>query len=108
MKENPGRGFCCWSFGSYKQNCIISPDVNRPEYRAVSFMELADAYYDQIEALVEGGVDILLPETTFDTLNLKTAIYAIEKFLKEKTKTSCNAFSDNYRCIRQNLIRTNY
>ena len=87
MKENPGREvFVAGALGPTNRTASISPDVNRPEYRAVSFMELADAYYDQIEALVEGGVDILLPETTFDTLNLKAAIYAIEKFFEGKDK----------------------
>ncbi len=85
MKENPGREvFVAGALGPTNRTASLSPDVNRPEYRAVSFMELADAYYDQIEALVEGGVDILLPETTFDTLNLKAAIYAIEKFFEDK------------------------
>ena len=66
MKENKGREvFVAGALGPTNRTASISPDVNRPEYRAVSFMELADAYYDQIEALVEGGVDILLPETTF-------------------------------------------
>ena len=54
--------------------------MNDPSYRAVSFDQLVDAYREQTEALVEGGVDILMPETTFDTLNLKAAIYAIESF----------------------------
>ena len=85
MAANPGREvFVAGALGPTNRTASISPDVNRPEYRAVSFMELADAYYDQIEALVEGGVDILLPETTFDTLNLKAAIYAIEKYFEDK------------------------
>jgi 5-methyltetrahydrofolate--homocysteine methyltransferase len=58
----------------------MSPDVNRPEYRAASYDELYKAYYEQTEALVEGGVDLLLPETVFDTLNLKACLHAIADF----------------------------
>ena len=72
-------------------------------------MELADAYYDQIEALVEGGVDILLPETTFDTLNLKAAIYAIEKYFEDKDERLPVMLSANHhRRLWTDLIGTNY
>ena len=81
MDKYPGRQcFVAGAIGPTNKTASMSPDVNNPAYRAVSFQELVDAYYEQIEALVEGGVDILLPETTFDTLNLKAAIYAIEQF----------------------------
>ena len=81
MADNPGRK--CWvagSIGPTNRTASMSPDVNDPGFRAVTFNELVDAYYDQVEALVEGGVDLLLPETTFDTLNLKASLFAIEKF----------------------------
>lgn len=85
QKENPGRKcFVAGALGPTNRTASLSPDVNRPEYRAVTFQELVDAYYEQIEALVEGGVDLLLPETTFDTLNLKASIFALESFF-EKT-----------------------
>ena len=58
----------------------ISPDVNDPGFRAVTFDELVEVYREQTEALIEGGVDILLPETTFDTLNLKAALFAIRRY----------------------------
>jgi len=61
----------------------MSPDVNRPEYRAVTFAQLAEAYGEQVRALIEGGVDVLLPETTFDTLNLKAALWAMEEVFDE-------------------------
>ena len=61
----------------------MSPDVNDPGYRAVTFDQLVSAYYEQASALVEAGVDILLPETTFDTLNLKACLFAIEKYFEE-------------------------
>ncbi len=81
MDKYPGRQcFVAGAIGPTNKTASMSPDVNNPAYRAVSFQELVDAYREQIEALVEGGVDILLPETTFDTLNLKAAIYALEEF----------------------------
>jgi len=61
----------------------LSPDVNRPGYRTVSFDQVSEAYYEQISALVDGGVDILLVETIFDTLNAKACIFAIEKYFRD-------------------------
>ncbi|HBE72381.1 MAG TPA: 5-methyltetrahydrofolate--homocysteine methyltransferase [Planctomycetaceae bacterium] len=66
------------AMGPTNRTASLSPDVSRPEYRATSYDELKQAYYDQAEALVEAGVDILMPETVFDTLNLKAAIHALE------------------------------
>ncbi len=66
----------------------MSPDVNDPGYRAVTFDQLVAAYYEQVAALVEAGVDILLPETTFDTLNLKACLFAIEKYFDGHGHTS--------------------
>ncbi len=85
QRDNPGREcFVAGAIGPTNRTASLSPDVNRPEFRAVTFRDLVDAYYEQIEALVAGGVDLLLPETTFDTLNLKAAIFALEEFF-EKT-----------------------
>ena len=72
--------FVAGAIGPMNKTLSLSPDVNNPGYRAVTFDEVADAYYEQIEALVEGGVDILLVETIFDTLNAKAAIFAIKKY----------------------------
>lgn len=69
--------FVAGAIGPTNRTCSLSPDVNRPEYRATSYDELYKAYYDQAAALVEGGVDLLLPETVFDTLNLKACLHAI-------------------------------
>lgn len=81
MAANPDRQcFVAGAIGPTNRTASLSPDVNRPEYRAVTFNQLVDAYYEQVVALVKGGVDILQPETTFDTLNLKAALFAIEKF----------------------------
>jgi 5-methyltetrahydrofolate--homocysteine methyltransferase len=75
--------FVAGALGPTNKTASMSPDVNNPAFRAIRFGELVDAYYEQIHGLVEGGVDILLPETAFDTLNLKAAIFAIEKFFDE-------------------------
>ena len=72
--------FVAGAIGPTNRTCSLSPDVNRPEYRATSYDELYKAYYEQIDALVEGGVDLLLPETVFDTLNLKACLHAIADF----------------------------
>lgn len=84
MEKNPDRKcYVAGALGPTNRTASLSPDVNRPEYRAVTFQELVDSYYEQAKFLVEGGVDILLPETTFDTLNLKAAIFAIKKLENE-------------------------
>ncbi len=71
------------SLGPTNKTASLSPDVNNPGYRAVSFDELAQAYYEQTKALVEGGVDIILIETIFDTLNAKAALFAVTKYYDE-------------------------
>jgi 5-methyltetrahydrofolate--homocysteine methyltransferase len=85
MTKNPGcHCFVAGSLGPTNKTLSISPDVNNPSFRAVTFQEMVDSYYEQVSGLVDGGVDILLPETVFDTLNLKAAIFAIEKFFDER------------------------
>jgi 5-methyltetrahydrofolate--homocysteine methyltransferase len=71
--------FVAGSVGPTNKTCSMSPDVNNPAYRALSFDTLADAYEQQMEALLKGGVDALLIETIFDTLNAKAAIVAAER-----------------------------
>ena len=68
------------SMGPTNRTASLSPDVNDPGYRAVTFEELVDAYTEQIRGLVDGGVDMLLVETVFDTLNAKAALFAIEQY----------------------------
>ena len=75
--------FVAGAIGPMNKTLSLSPDVNNPGYRAVTFDEVTGAYYEQISALVEGGVDILLVETIFDTLNAKAAIFAIKKYFKD-------------------------
>jgi len=80
QKNNPKSGrkiFVAGSIGPTNRTASMSPDVNRPSFRAITFDELYNAYYEQTKSLIEGGVDLLLPETTFDTLNLKAALLAI-------------------------------
>ncbi|MYZ54047.1 homocysteine S-methyltransferase family protein [Malikia spinosa] len=74
--------FAAGALGPTPKTASISPDVNDPAARNVSFEELRRSYYEQVEALVEGGVDVLLVETIFDTLNAKAALYAIEEFFE--------------------------
>lgn len=84
MEKNPGRVcFVAGSIGPTNKTASMSPDVQNPAYRAVSFDDLANAYYEQVRGLIEGGVDILLVETIFDTLNAKAALYAIEQYAEE-------------------------
>ena len=81
MAKDPSRPrFVAGAIGPTNRTASLSPDVNDPSKRNVTFDQLVDSYYAQIAALVEGGVDILMPETTFDTLNLKAAIFALENF----------------------------
>jgi len=78
--------FVAGAIGPMNKTLSLSPDVNNPGYRAVTFDEVADAYYEQIKGLVDGGVDMLLVETIFDTLNAKAAIYAINKYFRDTKK----------------------
>ena len=85
--EEPGRRcFVAGAIGPTNKTASMSPDVNNPAFRAVSYQELVDAYYEQIAGLIDGGVDLLLAETVFDTLNLKAAIFAIENFFRDRGK----------------------
>ena len=76
--------FVAGSIGPTNRTASISPDVNDPGYRAVSFDDLVLAYAQQIEALIDGGVDILLIETVFDTLNAKAALYACDQVFEKR------------------------
>ncbi|MBL86978.1 MAG: 5-methyltetrahydrofolate--homocysteine methyltransferase [Winogradskyella sp.] len=84
-KANPEKPrFVAGSIGPTNRTASLSPDVNRPEYRAVTFDELRIAYKQQVEALIDGGSDILLVETIFDTLNAKAALFAIQEVKEER------------------------
>ncbi|WP_109851584.1 homocysteine S-methyltransferase family protein [Aquimarina sp. AU58] len=83
-KEPHKPRFVAGSIGPTNRTASMSPDVNDPGYRAVTFDELRIAYKQQVEALLDGGVDILLVETIFDTLNAKAALFAIEEVKDER------------------------
>ena len=75
--------FVAGSIGPTNRTASLSPDVNNPGYRAVTFDELKDAYKFQVKGLIDGGVDVLLVETVFDTLNAKAALFAIQEYYLE-------------------------
>ena len=76
--------FVCGALGPTNRTASLSPDVNDPGFRNVSFDELAVAYGEQVRGLLDGGVDVLLVETVFDTLNCKAALFAIQSLLEER------------------------
>jgi 5-methyltetrahydrofolate--homocysteine methyltransferase len=76
--------FVAGAIGPTNRTLSLSPDVNRPAYRNITFDELATAYQQQAEALLEGGVDVLLIETVFDTLNAKAALYAVQEAFEQR------------------------
>lgn len=76
--------FVAGSIGPTNRTASISPDVNDPGFRGITFDELVNAYKEQVNALMDGGVDILLVETVFDTLNAKAALFAIDEVYTER------------------------
>ena len=87
-KINPEKPrFVAGSIGPTNRTASMSPDVNDPGFRAVTFDDLVKAYSEQTNALIEGGVDILLIETIFDTLNAKAALFAVDSVLEERNIT---------------------
>ncbi len=75
--------FVAGSIGPTTKAASVVVDVNRPGYRAVTFDELVESYYEQVSGLIAGGVDLLFPETAIDTLNLKACLFAIEKYFED-------------------------
>ena len=75
--------FVAGAIGPMNKTLSLSPDVNNPGYRALTFDEAVEAYYEQVKGLVDGGVDLLLIETIFDTLNAKAAIFAVKKYFRD-------------------------
>ena len=85
LEEDPSKPrFVAGAMGPTNRTASISPDVNNPGFRAVSFDGLVDAYYEQAKGLIDGGADLLLIETIFDTLNAKAALFAVDKLLDER------------------------
>ena len=86
-KLNPSKPrWVAGSMGPLNKTLSLSPDVNDPGYRAVTFDQVVDAYEEQVKGLIDGGVDLLLVETVFDTLNCKAALFAINKYFDETGK----------------------
>ena len=82
-KEPNKPRFVAGAMGPTNRTASMSPDVNDPGYRAVTFDQLVEAYKDQTKGLIEGGVDLILVETIFDTLNAKAALFAIDTYFEE-------------------------
>ena len=82
--EDGVRRFVAGALGPTNRTASISPDVNNPGFRAISFDELRVAYAEQVRGLIDGGADIILIETIFDTLNAKAAVFATEEVFAEK------------------------
>ncbi len=87
-KDPAKQRYVAGAIGPLNKTLSLSPDVNNPGYRAVTFDEVAAAYTEQVRGLVDGGVDILLIETIFDTLNAKAAIYAIQNYFRKNPLTN--------------------
>src|ERR1017187_604253 len=87
-KEDDRRRFVAGALGPTNRTASISPDVSNPGFRAISFDQLRAAYGEQIRGLLDGGADLLLIETIFDTLNAKAAIYAIAEISAELDRKS--------------------
>ena len=87
-QQNPEKPrFVAGAIGPTNKTASLSPDVNNPGFRAISFEALRKAYKQQAEALIDGGVDLLLVETVFDTLNAKAALFAIEEIKEERNSS---------------------
>ena len=86
VAESGKTAWVAGAIGPMSKTLSLSPDVNNPGFRAVTFDQVVNAYYEQVKGLVEGGVDMLLIETIFDTLNAKAAIFAIKKYFQDTGK----------------------
>ncbi|KHJ77538.1 homocysteine S-methyltransferase, partial [Oesophagostomum dentatum] len=87
QKETGRRCFVCGSIGPTNKTLSISPSVEKPEMRNITFQELVKAYGEQARSLLEGGVDVLLVETVFDTANAKAALFAIRSLFEDEGQT---------------------
>src|SRR5438552_1267047 len=84
MAAHPKRTcFVAGALGPTNKTTSLSPDVNNPAFRAINYDQLVEAYYEQTRGLVEGGVDVLLVETVFDSLNSKAALFALDKYFED-------------------------
>lgn len=86
IRQSGRQAWIAGAIGPLNKTLSLSPDVNNPGYRAVTFDEVVIAYTEQVRGLSDGGVDLLLIETIFDTLNAKAAIFAIKKYFRENNR----------------------
>jgi 5-methyltetrahydrofolate--homocysteine methyltransferase len=94
--KNPSKPrYVAGSIGPTNRTLSLSPDVNDPGFRAVTFDELVDAYYEQIQGLMDGGADLLLVETIFDTLNAKAALFAIDLYQTDRKNGTLRPLQSN-------------
>jgi 5-methyltetrahydrofolate--homocysteine methyltransferase len=101
--------FVAGAIGPMNKTASLSPDVNDPGFRAVTFDQLVAAYKEQVEALLDGGVDILLVETIFDTLNAKAAFYAIDEVFEERGHPrTAHVQRHHHRCQRAHPQRPDH
>ena len=82
LEKSSNPRFVCGSLGPTNKTASMSPDVNNPAFRSVDFLELVNAYKEQTRGLIDGGVDLILIETVFDTLNCKAALFAVYDYLE--------------------------
>lgn len=86
-RQNPDKPrFVVGAIGPMNKTLSLSPDVNNPGYRGLHWDDAVAAYYEQVKGLVDGGADLLLIETIFDTLNAKAAIFAVKKYFQDESK----------------------
>ena len=98
--------FVAGALGPTNRTATISPDVNDPGFRNVSYDELVAAYTEAIDGLVEGGADLLLVETVFDTLNAKAALFAIEHLLRgARDAAADHRLGHDHRCLGPHALR---
>lgn len=99
--------FVAGVLGPTNRTASISPDVNDPGKRNVTFDELVEAYSESTEALIEGGADLIMLETIFDTLNAKAAAYAVESVFEKLGISLPVMVSGDYRCLRAHAVWSN-
>jgi 5-methyltetrahydrofolate--homocysteine methyltransferase len=92
---NAPKAFVAGAVGPTSKTCSLSPDVERPEFRAVNYNELKSAYREQVEGLLDGGVDAILVETIFDTLNAKAAFHAILDVMEDRNLSAITKENPN-------------
>ena len=104
-QEDGRRRFVAGALGPTNRTASISPDVNNPGFRAVSFDDLRIAYGEQLRGLIDGGADIILIETIFDTLNAKAAIFACEEIFAEKRRAAADHdLGHDHRPLRPHAV----